>query len=262
MSALGTYIERAGVATVSISLIREQTAKVGTPRALWVPFALGRPLGSAADPEYQKSVMRAAFDLLETATEPTIGEWTAAPPDEAVPEQWACPVNLGPRESTTITGALVAEVARLKPWAAETRRERGRTLFGVTGANVDQVDDVVQALGHIAESGDLSSPPPGDVEWRFAMPLLIRHLADDLRTVYHEALTGQPGATAPNHDALNAWIFGGTALGDTLHAIADQLTAAATPFTDLVRGLLIPEGHYKGGSAFGKIGGELKGQQT
>ena len=82
------------------------------------------------------------------------------------------------------------------------------------------------------------------------MPLLVRHLADDLRTYYHEAIAAQPGPGAPNHDALNEWIFGGTALGETLQAVADHLTTLDTGMARLVRGLLVPEGHYRGGSAF------------
>ena len=66
MGALANFIERAGVATASISLIREQSEAVRPPRALWVPFALGRPLGSADDPEFQKQVMRAALGMLAT----------------------------------------------------------------------------------------------------------------------------------------------------------------------------------------------------
>ena len=37
MGALANFIERAGVATASISLIREQSEAVKPPRALWVP---------------------------------------------------------------------------------------------------------------------------------------------------------------------------------------------------------------------------------
>ena len=48
------------------------------------------------------------------------------------------------------------------------------------------------------------------------MPLLIRHLADDLRTFYHEAVASQPGAGAPNHDELSRWLFDTTALGDAI----------------------------------------------
>ena len=220
------------------------------PRALWVPYALGRPLGSAEDPEFQKDVLRAAFALLDSATGPTIADYDVEAPDEAGPEQWACPLNLPIVEDDSFTARLTAEVARLRPWAAETRTARGRSLFGVTGANPDQVGDVAAALGAIADTGDLSTPPPSDVAWTFAMPVLVRHLADDLRTFYHEAIAAQPGSGAPNHDALTNWIFSGTALGDTLQRVADHLTEAGDGLSLLTRGLLIPEGHYKGGSAF------------
>jgi hypothetical protein len=252
VGALSHFIERAGVATTSISLIRAQTEKIKPPRALWVPFALGRPLGSSADPEFQKQVMRGAFDLLTTATEPTIVDFPHESPDEAGPGVWACPLNFDPPADLSLTDQLLAEVARLRPWAIETRRERGRSLFGASGASVDDVDDVARALGHIAEHGEVHRMPPSDLTWRFKMPLLIRHLADDLRTFYHEALAGQPGPGAPNHHALNEWIFGGTALGKVFLAVADHLTEADDGMAKLVRGLLIPEGHYQGGSAFPK----------
>ena len=90
----------------------------------------------------------------------------------------------------------------------------GRTLFGVTGAAPDQVESVARALAIVAETGDLTLSPNVDIDWRFDMPLLIRHLADDLKTFYHEAVAAQPGPGAPNHDAFNAWIFGSTVLGD------------------------------------------------
>jgi hypothetical protein len=219
-----------------------------------VPFALGRPLGSAEDPEFQNRVMRDAFALLVTATEPTIADFDGPLPEEAGPGQWACPLNLGPVIDDTLTGRLLAEVGRLKTWSSQTRAARGRTLFGVSGAGPDQIDDVARALASIADAESITELPylagADDIEWAFDMPLLVRHLADDLRTFYHEAIAAQPGSAAPNHDALNDWIFGGTALGDTLQAAADRLTDADDPMAALVRGLLIPEGRYKGGSAF------------
>ena len=250
VGALSKYIERAGVACTSISLVREQSEVVGPTRALWVPFALGRPLGSATDAEFQKTVMRQAFELLDSATEPTIADYEGPEPDEAGPGQWACPLNLGPVVDDTLEGRLLAEVARLKTWATQTRDARGRTLFGVSGASEDQIDEVARALVAIATAESIDDMPSDEAEWAFAMPLLTRHLADDLRTFYHEAIAAQPGSVAPNHDALNDWIFGGTALGETLLAVADRLTKAEDPMADLVRGLLIPEGRYNGGSAF------------
>ena len=80
--------------------------------------------------------------------------------------------------------------------------------------------------------------------------MLIRHMADDLRTFYHEAIAAQPGPGAPNHAALSEWIFSGTALGEAMLAIADHLTEVDDTRYYMVRGFMIPEGHYKGGSAF------------
>lgn len=216
-----------------------------------MPFALGRPLGSADDPEFQRNVIRAALAMLHTASGPTIEDYPVDAPQEAGPGHWSCPLSIPSQEDEdTLSGRLLAEVSRLRPWSAETRRVRGRTLFGASGAAVDQVDDVARALAAMADTGDLSALPAGDVEWAFSMPLLARHLADDLRTYYHEAIAAQPGPGAPNHDALNQWIFGGTALGEVLALVADHLTALGTPVALLTRGLLIPEGHYNGGSAF------------
>ena len=238
------------MATTSISLIREQSEAVRPPRALWVPFALGRPLGSADDPEFQKQVLRAAFALLQSAEGPTIDDYPVEAPDEAGAGQWACPVNLPMPEATTITDRLLAEVARLAPWSAETRAARRRTLFGASGAAPDQVNEVARALGALADGGELSVSPEVGVDWAFEMPVLVRHLADDLRTFYHEAVASQPGPGAPNHAALTEWIFGGTVMGEALQVVADHLTALDTPIARLTRGFLIPEGHYRGGSAF------------
>lgn len=239
------------MACTSISLVREQSEAVGPTRALWVPFPLGRPLGSAGDPELQKAVMRDAFSLLDSATGPTIADYDGPIPDGvAGPGEWACPLNLGPVVDGTLEGRLLAEIGRLKTWSTQTRVARGRTLFGVSGAAPDQVDDVARALVSIVDAESLDAAPTGDVNWAFDMPLLTRHLADDLRTFYHEAIASQPGSNAPTHDALNDWIFGGTALGDTLQAVADRLTTEDSPMASLVRGLLIPEGRYRGGSAF------------
>ncbi len=250
MGALANFIERAGVATASISLIREQSESVRPPRALWVPFALGRPFGSAEDPEFQKEVIRAALGMLATATEPTIEDYPVEAPAEAEAGEWVCPVSFPVATDDSISARLVAEVTRLAPWSAETRASRGRTLFGVTGATPDQVEAVARALGSIAETGNLSEPPEEGIQWQFDMPVLVRHLADDLRTFYHEAIAAQPGPGAPNHAALNDWIFGSTALGEALQAVAVHLTEEASPLSMLVRGLLIPEGYFRGGSAF------------
>jgi hypothetical protein len=58
-------LEYAGITTVSLSLLREITEKIRPPRALFVPFPLGYPLGRPHDAGLQTRIMRAAFALLE-----------------------------------------------------------------------------------------------------------------------------------------------------------------------------------------------------
>ncbi|MFZ4793024.1 MAG: hypothetical protein ACOYLN_02735 [Blastocatellia bacterium] len=57
-------IEREGIATVSITLLREVTSVIHPPRSLFVPFPMGYPLGAPHDPALQHRVIAAALALL------------------------------------------------------------------------------------------------------------------------------------------------------------------------------------------------------
>jgi hypothetical protein len=58
-------IERLGIPTVCIQLLREVARRVGPPRSLFVPFRHGFPLGNADDPEMQRRVIRAALAMID-----------------------------------------------------------------------------------------------------------------------------------------------------------------------------------------------------
>jgi len=58
-------LERQGIATVTIQLLREVAERVRPPRALFVPFAHGYPLGRPGDASLQRRVIEAALSLLE-----------------------------------------------------------------------------------------------------------------------------------------------------------------------------------------------------
>ena len=64
MGALGRWLEEEGIATTQISLVREHTAAISPPRALWVSFIMGRPLGVPGDPAFQRCVLLAALRLI------------------------------------------------------------------------------------------------------------------------------------------------------------------------------------------------------
>lgn len=65
VSLVAAELERHGIATVVIQFLREVAERMSPPRALWVPFKHGYPLGEPNNPELQKRVMRAALKLLE-----------------------------------------------------------------------------------------------------------------------------------------------------------------------------------------------------
>jgi hypothetical protein len=65
VSLVAAELERRGIATVVINLLRLVAERVRPPRALFVPFPHGYPLGRPNDPELQHSVLDAALRLLE-----------------------------------------------------------------------------------------------------------------------------------------------------------------------------------------------------
>lgn len=70
-------IERAGITTVSISLLHEVTDVLRPPRALFVPYKLGFPLGEANNSALQHRIIAAAFALLARNDVPVIEDFHA-----------------------------------------------------------------------------------------------------------------------------------------------------------------------------------------
>jgi hypothetical protein len=62
---IAAELERQGIATVAIQLLRKVAEQVRPPRALSVPFRHGYPLGIPDDAEHQRAVIAAALRMLE-----------------------------------------------------------------------------------------------------------------------------------------------------------------------------------------------------
>ena len=60
-----SVIEKAGIPTVSVSVLRKVTERVGPPRVLFVDFPLGYPLGAAHDADLQTRIILAMLTLLK-----------------------------------------------------------------------------------------------------------------------------------------------------------------------------------------------------
>ena len=63
-------MEREGLATVSVSIVKEITLALAPPRAIFVPWPLGHPFGKTGNLEQQRTVLYDMIELLESAEEP------------------------------------------------------------------------------------------------------------------------------------------------------------------------------------------------
>lgn len=70
MGLIARVLEEAGIATVCLVMRREVAENVKPPRALFVKFPFGAPLGPAGDAETQRGVIVEALSMLANATEP------------------------------------------------------------------------------------------------------------------------------------------------------------------------------------------------
>lgn len=63
---IASVIEKVGIPTVGLSLLRAVTEKVKPPRTLVVPYAFGYPLGEPNKPSLQHDIIQAALPLLNS----------------------------------------------------------------------------------------------------------------------------------------------------------------------------------------------------
>ncbi len=75
VSLIAAELERKGIATVCLILLRFVAERVRPPRALVVPFRHGYPLGAPNDAALQGKVLEAALALLERPGPPILEEY-------------------------------------------------------------------------------------------------------------------------------------------------------------------------------------------
>ncbi len=207
MSALGHYIEEEGIATVAISLIRPQTENTKPPRALWVPFELGRPFGPPNGPAFQKRVLLAALRLLEREDGPVIIEDFADDDPRGQPDPaWRPPqVPAAAAGSTaeTLAARLEAEIPLLQGAHDRWLAQHGRTTVGLSAM---PIIDCGRYVADWVRGKAPSSPRDG-----FSAILILRFAVDDLKAYYLEA--GAAGAPKPSSRQVGDWFWNDTAVG-------------------------------------------------
>ena len=67
-----SIIEKTGIPTASVTLLREVTERVGPPRALFVDRPFGYPLGAPNDAPLQRVIILAMLALLKERVPPPV----------------------------------------------------------------------------------------------------------------------------------------------------------------------------------------------
>ena len=210
MGALAHYIEAAGIATTQISLIRVHTEKTNPPRALWVSFELGRPLGLPDDPEFQHRVLKATMELLDADAGPVLIDYSEDAPATAAQDMdgWVCPMPVRPSAEAADMpeSTLLAEISSLRQWYDMFREKRGRSSVGACSM---PLEDVARFLAISAANGEVQS-----IDGELSSAQVLKLGSEDLKAFYSEAALAMPG----NKDARQIvdWIWGQTVLGKTL----------------------------------------------
>ena len=227
--------------TTQISLIREHTETIKPPRAMWVPFEFGRPLGLPGDANFQSRVLIDALKLLDAPTGPVL---TIFQEDAEVAHEGsatlACPVDFyEPAADLSDVAKLRAqfrqEIAHLRPWFDLALKTRGRTTVGASGLEPDTLGVFVSAF--------LDGIPPSPREDIFSAPLL-KLAAEDLKAYYFEAVTAQPGQATSDSKALSGWFWRETTAGRVLFAIQETHESSQDQaIRSVCQRLLVPAAH-------------------
>jgi hypothetical protein len=217
VGAVGHYLEQEGIPTTQISLVREHTEVIRPPRALWVPFMLGRPLGAPNDAQFQQRVLAAALALFEEPSGPILRDFPEDAPDAVRDEEEegaACPVNFSRSQPTgqgqhALAQALAEEIAQLQPWHDLAVRRRGGGTSGLSGLAPEAAGGFIVAFR--------GGPPPARDRLEQPLGVSLKHACDDLRAFYEEAATAQPGQLSAAQ--LQDWYYFGTIAGEVLREL-------------------------------------------
>ena len=237
VGGLAHFFEDEGLATTQISLIRIHTEKISPPRALWVPFELGRPLGAPNNVDFQKKVLLQVLGLLEAKNGPVLMDFPEEVPVSDTPVQpLACPVSFqAPAQQMTETeakcNAFKREVAAMRTWYDLAVEKRHRTTVGVSGVDFDKIPDFICSFFEDIPQKSLNS--------NLALHSMLNLAVDDLRAYYTEALTAQPGQDGLSSQRLNDWFWNETLAGEIIFDVRTICKKSSDPFLKLAGNVLL-----------------------
>ena len=216
MSGLGHILEAEGITTIVVGLVPQHVKTIRPPRALLVPFEMGRPFGAPNRVDLQRAVLNAALALLdEKGPGPIVKRFDTDATVAVGDDPWVCPVAFpAPSSDTPVTDRLLEEVRLLMPWFDRGVKLRGHSAADVSGV---AVEDSCRWLPKFLEDPTPNESPVAERSLGETFKLCV----EDLKAFYLEAVTSQPGLGTAQE--INNWFWDETAAGDLLWRLRAQL---------------------------------------
>ena len=223
MSGLAHYLEDEGLSTVVVALVREHVVKMRPPRALWVPFEMGRPFGAPNDPGLQHRVLKAALALLDLPGPDSILEdFTEEAPYLHGDADWHFPEGLDKTSAS-------AEAVSLMPVWQQAKQRIGKTTVGISGFTPESAVEFI-ARYH----SDNPMPNPKGM----ARVSRARFAIDDIKAFYLESAMASGGH--PSSHQLQEWFWTQTLAGSLLREFQDLAHRSDDKNLRLIAGSLVP----------------------
>lgn len=188
--------------------MREHTEAIHAPRALWVPFILGRPFGVPNDAAFQRRVLLAALRLLEKTSGPVLEDFPDDAPEAGEGDDgvaFACPVSFA-RAPADDAEAWQQEIGELASWHRLAMQRSGRSTARLSGLAPEE------AARYIAAFIKNTATPVYRAD--LARALSLRLACEDIKAYYLEAVNAQPGRRAAQE--AHAWFWRDTVAGRML----------------------------------------------
>ena len=213
---------------MALSLVPQQAKKIAPPRVLSVPFILGRPFGSPEDASFQHRVLDAALGLFTQTDSPIFSEFSEEAPEiSESPEEWVCPVSFNKEKEESLLENVKNEIALLKPWFERRKTVFGKTSFGISDVDLEDLAPFIHAFF----SEEQNSKPDSS---------RLKLATDDLNAFYLEAALQQPSASEIS--AFENWYWNETAAGELVKKVALHCQKSLDPgLQKTAKLLIVPE---------------------
>lgn len=224
MGAISQFIEEAGVPTTGVSLLRPHTEKMKPPRALWVSFEFGRPMGPPDNASLQRKVLLAALNLLEAPGGPLLEDFPDGDPESSAEEvKLVFPDDFlrlaaETRESPDPGEALRREMAAMRPWYDMAVDRRKRTTLGLSCLGPEALADFIYSF--------IKEEQPQNPRKDLPIIYSLKFAVEDLKAYYTEAITIHPGQARASSQLLQDWFWDQTAAGRVVLELKKALQAS------------------------------------